>query len=52
MNTLTYKGYTARVEFDDRDNTFWGKVLGVDDGITWQTALPPGGRHRSRRAAS
>jgi predicted HicB family RNase H-like nuclease len=36
MNTLTYKGYTARVEFDDRDNTFWGKVLGVDDGITFE----------------
>jgi predicted HicB family RNase H-like nuclease len=36
MNTLTYKGYTARVEFDDRDNVFWGKVLGVDDGITFE----------------
>jgi predicted HicB family RNase H-like nuclease len=29
MNTMTYKGYTARIEFDDRDNIFVGRVLGV-----------------------
>jgi predicted HicB family RNase H-like nuclease len=29
MNTLTYKGYTARIDFDDRDNIFVGRVLGV-----------------------
>ncbi len=34
MNTMTYQGYTARIEFDDRDNIFWGKVLGIDDSIT------------------
>ena len=26
MNAMTYRGYTARVEFDPRDNIFWGKV--------------------------
>jgi predicted HicB family RNase H-like nuclease len=30
MNTMTYKGYTARVEFDDHDNIFVGRVLGVN----------------------
>jgi predicted HicB family RNase H-like nuclease len=30
MNTMTYKGYTARIEFDDRDNIFVGRVLGVN----------------------
>ncbi len=29
MNTMTYKGYTARIEFDDRDNIFVGRVLGL-----------------------
>lgn len=29
MNAMTYKGYTARIDFDDRDNIFVGRVLGV-----------------------
>ena len=29
MNTMSHKGYTARVEFDDRDNIFVGRVLGT-----------------------
>jgi predicted HicB family RNase H-like nuclease len=29
MNTMTYKGYTARIDFDDRDAIFVGRVLGV-----------------------
>ncbi|MDD5035407.1 MAG: type II toxin-antitoxin system HicB family antitoxin [Methylococcaceae bacterium] len=29
MNTMTYKGYTAHIEFDERDNIFVGRVLGV-----------------------
>jgi predicted HicB family RNase H-like nuclease len=29
MNKLTYKGYTARVEFDERDEIFVGRVLGI-----------------------
>lgn len=29
MNTMTYRGYTARVEFDDRDDIFVGRVLGL-----------------------
>lgn len=28
MNTLTYQGYTARIEFDERDAIFVGRVLG------------------------
>ena len=28
-SSMTYKGYTARVEFDERDNVFVGRVLGV-----------------------
>lgn len=33
MNTMTYKGYTARVEFDDRDNILVGRLLGIQDVI-------------------
>ena len=33
MNTMTYKGYTARIEFDDRDNILVGKLLGIRDVI-------------------
>ena len=29
MNIMKYKGYTARIEFDDSDNIFVGRVLGV-----------------------
>ena len=31
MNTMTFKGYTARVEFDDRDSILVGRLLGVHD---------------------
>jgi predicted HicB family RNase H-like nuclease len=33
MNTLTHKGYTARVEFDERDMIFTGRLLGITDVI-------------------
>jgi predicted HicB family RNase H-like nuclease len=33
MNTMTHKGYTARVEFDERDAVFAGRILGISDAI-------------------
>jgi predicted HicB family RNase H-like nuclease len=36
MNSMTYQGYTARIEFDERDGIFWGKVLGINDSITFE----------------
>lgn len=35
MNTMTYKGYTARIEFDDRDNILVGRLLGIRDIISF-----------------
>jgi predicted HicB family RNase H-like nuclease len=29
MSSMTYKGYTARIEFSENDGVFWGKVLGL-----------------------
>lgn len=33
---MTPKGYTARIEFDQRDNIFTGKIIGIADNITIQ----------------
>ena len=35
MNTMTHKGYTARIEFDERDNIFVGRVLGLHTMISF-----------------
>jgi len=35
MNTMTYREYKARIEFDARDNIFVGRVLGIADSITF-----------------
>ncbi|WP_256578930.1 type II toxin-antitoxin system HicB family antitoxin [Pseudomonas sp. VI4.1] len=35
MNSMTYKGYAARVEFDERDDIFVGRVLSVRDIISF-----------------
>jgi predicted HicB family RNase H-like nuclease len=37
-NTMTYKGYVARVEFDPRDEIFVGRVLGIEDRISFHGA--------------
>jgi predicted HicB family RNase H-like nuclease len=34
-NTMRYKGYPARIEFDRRDDIFVGKVLAVVDSIAF-----------------
>lgn len=31
MSTMTHKGYTARIAFDERDNIFVGRILGIAD---------------------
>jgi len=38
MNSMTYKGYSARIEFDERDDIFVGRVLGVRDIISFHAA--------------
>jgi predicted HicB family RNase H-like nuclease len=35
MNTMTYQGYTARIEFDERDNIFVGRILGLRSIISF-----------------
>jgi len=31
MNAMTYKGYTARIEYDDADRIFVGRLAGIRD---------------------
>lgn len=35
MNTMTHQGYTARIEFDDRDGIFVGRILGLRSIISF-----------------
>ncbi len=35
MNAMNHKGYTARIEFDERDDIFVGRVLGLRTMISF-----------------
>lgn len=35
LHTMNHKGYTARIEFDERDNIFVGRVLGLRSIISF-----------------
>ena len=32
-NTMTYKGYSARIGYDDDDRIFTGRIAGIRDGV-------------------
>ena len=32
-NTMSYKRYTARIEYDDEDGIFFGRIAGISDGV-------------------
>ena len=32
-NTMTYRGYSARIGYDDKDGIFTGRIAGIRDGI-------------------
>ncbi len=42
MNTMNHGGYTARIEFDERDNLFVGRILGLRSIISFhgETVVP------------
>ena len=35
MNTISHKGYTARVEYDERDNILIGRLFGIRSIISF-----------------
>jgi predicted HicB family RNase H-like nuclease len=32
-NVMTYKGYEARIDYDDDDGVFTGRLAGIRDGV-------------------
>ena len=32
-STMTYKGYSARIAYDDEDGIFTGRIAGIRDGV-------------------
>ena len=32
-NSMTYQGYSARIEYDDEDGIFTGRIAGIRDGV-------------------
>ena len=32
-NVMTYKGYSARIEYDDEDGILFGRIAGIRDGV-------------------
>lgn len=38
MNTMTYKGYTARVDYDERDSILVGRLLGLRSIISFHAS--------------
>ena len=35
-NTMSYKGYYGSVEFSDDDSVFFGRIIGINDRITYE----------------
>ena len=42
MDTMTYKGYTARVDFDTAEGIFSGRLLGISDVVGFHADNVPG----------
>ncbi|NOZ71971.1 MAG: type II toxin-antitoxin system HicB family antitoxin [Chloroflexi bacterium] len=36
MKTMTYKGYAAKIEYNDEDGCFVGRVAGINDTVGFQ----------------
>ena len=35
MSKMTHKGYSSRIEYDDRDGIFVGRIVGIQDIISF-----------------
>ena len=35
-NAMNYRGYYGSVEFSDEDNVFFGRIIGINDRITYE----------------
>lgn len=49
-NAMSYKGYSARVEYDDEDGIFTGRIAGIRDGVGFHADTVEGLREAFREA--
>jgi predicted HicB family RNase H-like nuclease len=42
MNTMSYKGYDARIEYSDEDELFIGRIAGIRDGVSFHAETVSG----------
>ncbi len=49
-NTMTYQGYSARIEYDDKDGIFFGRLAGIRDGVGFHADTVEGLREAFREA--
>ena len=49
-NTMTYQGYSARIEYDDEDGIFVGRIAGIRDGVGFHADTVEGLREAFREA--
>jgi len=47
---MSYKGYSARVEYDDGDGIFTGRIAGIRDGVGFHADTVEGLREAFREA--
>lgn len=50
MNAMTYRGYTARIEYDDDDEIFFGRIAGIRDGVSFHSETVAGLKSAFREA--
>lgn len=49
-NAMTYKGYSARIEYDDEDGVFFGRLAGIADVVGFHADTVEGLREAFREA--
>ncbi len=49
-NTMKFKGYTARIDYDDVDQLFLGHISGIDDTVGFHSNTVEGLRHAFQEA--
>ncbi|MDE2724845.1 MAG: type II toxin-antitoxin system HicB family antitoxin [Gemmatimonadota bacterium] len=49
-NTMKFKGYTARIDYDDADRLFLGHIAGINDIVGFHSDTVEGLRHAFEEA--
>lgn len=50
INAMRYKGYSARIEYDDDDRIFTGRLAGIRDGVGFHAETVEGLREAFQEA--